>query len=81
MSANDEMREYLHHLLDHEGKCTIENCATCQIALNVYELIRLRIFLIREYPGPANNANAQVTSGDDSANDTPRTTAARTPVP
>jgi len=78
MNANDEMREYLQHLLDHQGSCTIENCATCQIALNMYESIRSRIFSVRASIGVANGATSQVTGGDGSAHDNPRTTAAQT---
>jgi hypothetical protein len=77
MNATDEIREYLHHLLDHQGKCTIENCATCQIALNVYELVRSRIFSVGQYSGVANHAASQVIRADDSSNDEPRANAAR----
>jgi heterodisulfide reductase subunit B len=76
MSTNDEMREYLHHLLDHQGNCTIEACAKCHIALDVYEFIRSRIFLIREYSAPVNHGNSQV-AGAGEPNDTPRTIAAK----
>lgn len=77
MSANDEMREHLYHLLDHQGECTTEDCRTCQFALNLYEWTRSRIFSAMEYPVAANNASSQASDGEDSANDTPRTTAAR----
>jgi hypothetical protein len=71
MSTNDEMREYLHHLLDHQGNCTIEACAKCHIALDVYEFISLRIFSIRDHSAPAN----QVAGAEPI--DTPRAIAAR----
>jgi hypothetical protein len=77
MSATDEIREYLHHLLDHQGKCTIENCGTCQIALNVYELVRSRIFSVGQHSGVANHAASPVISADASSNVEPRANAAK----
>jgi hypothetical protein len=77
MSGDDEIREYLYHLLDHQGSCTIKHCATCQMALNVYEAMRSRIFSAREYPGVANNANPPVAERDDPAIDTRRRAVAR----
>ena len=77
MSTDDEIREYLYQLLDHQCSCTIADCVTCQIALNVYEAIRSRIFSAREYPAVANNATSPVADGDDPANDTRRSAAAR----
>ena len=77
MSAHDEIREYLRHLLDHQGKCQIENCATCRVARNVYELIRSQIFSVRDYPVLSNAVDSPVTDGDGRASDAPGTTTAR----
>jgi hypothetical protein len=77
MSTNDEMREYLHHQLDHQGNCAVEACAKCHIVLDVYELIRSRIFSIREYSAPPNDGKPEVAGTDEPANDAHRTIAAR----
>jgi hypothetical protein len=71
MSANSEMRGYLWLLLDHEASCTIEDCTTCQTALNVYDLIRSRIFSVRKYPEVMHNAESPASDGVDASNETP----------
>jgi len=51
MTTNQEIREYLDYLLDHEGTCVRENCAVCQCARNVYDSARNLIFAGIAYPG------------------------------
>ncbi len=77
MSANDEMREYLHHLLDHQDQCAVVDCATCRFALDAYEWVRSQIFSVRRYPGMADAANSPGTGADNRAMDAPGTAAAR----
>ena len=50
MSANDEMRAYLSYLVRHQQECTVENCADCQTAQNIYEFTRSMIFSVVAYP-------------------------------
>lgn len=50
MSANDEMRSFLNHLLRHQQECTDENCADCRTAQHVYEFTRNMIFSVVAYP-------------------------------
>ena len=53
MNSDEEMRQYLWDLLDHESACEKENCAVCRAALATYQLIRERIFAGHVYPGVA----------------------------
>ncbi|GEM_PF-3380291 len=50
MSTNDEMRAYLSYLVQHQQDCTVENCADCRTAQNVYEYIQKMIFSVVAYP-------------------------------
>ena len=62
MSANDEMRAYLSYLVRHQQECTVENCADCQTARNVYDFTRNLIFSVVAYPNVALPAGRRAAS-------------------
>ena len=63
MSANDEIRGFLEHLVDHERDCARENCPICQSAQNMYESVRNVIFSDVSYPNVTITARRQAAQG------------------
>ena len=62
MSANDEMRAYLSHLVRHQQECTLEQCPDCRTAQNVYDFTRSLIFSMVAYPNVAIPAGRRAAS-------------------
>jgi hypothetical protein len=44
MRADDEIRDYLQSLLEHEADCQTEHCPLCAALEGVLDLVRRRIF-------------------------------------
>ena len=59
MDADNEIRQYLWDLLDHESACEAENCPACMAAQETYHLIRDRIFAGAVYPEVAIGARGK----------------------
>ncbi len=56
---DDQPRDYLLFLLDHEGACVAENCALCDHVQDLYDLVQSR-FLGKSRPQYVQNATTKI---------------------
>src|ERR1035437_5449787 len=51
MNGKDaEITKYLRFLLEHQGRCELEQCPSCLTLQCIFELIRSRLFSSSVYP-------------------------------
>jgi hypothetical protein len=58
----NEVKEYLRYLLDHNGECRTEGCASCHTLDNVCEHLRYQIFSGSVYPEIMTPPTSRATS-------------------
>ena len=62
MNGNDEVKEYLRFLLDHNEGCRTEGCVLCLTLNNVCEQLRLQIFSGPVFPEVVTSAANHASS-------------------
>ncbi len=58
-----EIAEYLRTLLEHESRCEVEDCPSCETLRGICEMIRGRLFSSPIYPDVKTSAASSGRNG------------------